>query len=387
MQMGSVPSRVRGSMEYIETESELEIAVPRLQGERLIAVDTEAAGFHRYEDRVCLLQLSTRTDTLVIDTLSLGDLADLGPLLSDPGVEVVFHDANYDLRLLHRDFGFRVRGVFDTKIAAQFLGERAFGLASLVEKHLGHRLSKAYQRADWARRPLPPEMLQYAAGDTVHLPELRDALREGLEEIGRLHWAEEEFRLEEDVRWVPPEDPGAAYLRLKRTHDLRPRQLAALRELYEWREGIARARDLAPFRVLTNDVLVELARRMPRGLDGMVGIQGAPRNLPDRYGGEILAAVRRARELDEDELPVRRMGPRRPPPDPEFDELVDELRGIRDRVAEELGLDRGFLMPRSQLEVLARNRPGSLEEFVALPGFRRWQAEAIGEELVGVISS
>jgi ribonuclease D len=369
-------------MEYIQTEAELETAISRLRGVPLLAADTEAAGYHRYEDRVCLLQLSTRADNLVIDTLSLEHLGGLAPLLADPDVEVVFHDADYDLRLLQRDFGLTVRGIFDTKIAAQFVGETAFGLASLVEKYLGTRLEKAFQRADWARRPLPPEMLEYAAGDTEYLPALRDALREALEETGRLAWAEEEFRLEESVRWAPAEANGEGYLRLKNTRDLRPRQLAALRELYEWREGVARSRDVAPFRVLTNDVLVEIARRLPGSWTELAGIPGAPRSLAERYGQDLLAALERARRLREGELPVRPRGPRRPPPDPEFDELVERLRQVRDEAAEGLGLDRGFLMPRAQLEELARQRPSSIADLEAIPGFRHWQAEAVGGELI-----
>lgn len=373
-------------MEYIATEAELETAVSRLRGASLLAVDTEAAGYHRYHDRICLLQLSTRTETLLVDTLSLDHLEGLDPILADPEVEVVFHDADYDLRLLQRDFGLEVRGVFDTKIAAQFLGERSIGLASLVEKYLGHKLAKAYQRADWARRPLPPEMLEYAASDTAYLPELRDGLREALEERGRIGWAEEEFRLEESIRWEPPAENDDAWLRIKHTRDLRPRQLAALRELHRWREGEARARDLAPFRVLGNDALVEMARRMPRGLRELSEIPGTPRNLADRYGREVMEALKKARALPEAELPVRPRPPLRPPPDPEFDELVERLREVRDEVAEGLELDRGFLMPRAQLELVARHRPATIEELVSLPGFRRWQGEAIGGELLNVLS-
>jgi ribonuclease D len=225
-------------------------------------------------------------------------------------------------------------------------------------------------------------MLEYAAGDTEFLPALRDGLRDALEASGRMAWAEEEFRLEEAVRWAPPEGAGEAYLRLKNTRDLRPRQLAALRELHGWREGIARARDLAPFRVLNNDVLVEVARRLPSTPRDLGGIPGAPRALAERYGAELLAAVERARALAESDLPMRPRGPGRPPPDPEFDALVERLRQVRDEVAEGLGLDRGFLMPRSQLEVLARHRPASISELEALPGFRRWQAEAAGGELI-----
>jgi ribonuclease D len=230
-------------------------------------------------------------------------------------------------------------------------------------------------------------MLEYAADDTTYLPELRDGLLERLEAAGRISWAEEEFRLEEAVQWAPAEPATEAYLRIKNTRDLQPRQLAALRELYAWREEVARARDLATFRVLTNAVLVELARRMPTGYGGLSDLPGAPRSLAERYGRDLLAAIRRARELDESELPTRPRGPRRPPPDPEFDEAVDQRRQARDRVAEELGLERGFLMPRAQLEELARHRPSTPSEILEIPGFRRWQVEAAGDELVSALRS
>src|SRR5690606_21171932 len=150
------------------------------------AADTEAAGYHRYRDTICLLQVSTRERTWVVDVLELEDLEPLRAPLIEKGTEIVFHDADYDLRLLHRDFGLEVRGLFDTKIAAELLGEPGLGLASLLERHVGLTIPKKYQRADWARRPLPPDMLEYAAEDTRHLPQLRDALREALEKKGRL---------------------------------------------------------------------------------------------------------------------------------------------------------------------------------------------------------
>jgi len=372
-------------MEYVQTEAQLEAAVRRLAGEPLLAADTEAAGYHRYFDQVCVIQISSRGATFVIDTLAVRHLGGLAPIFASAETEIVFHDADYDLRLLHRDFGITVGRLFDTKIAAQFLGEPAFGLASLVEKYLGVRLEKAYQRADWAQRPLPEGMLRYAAEDTKHLPALRDRLREALVERGRLGWAEEEFRLEEAVRWTPPDDAGEAYLRLKGTRDLKPRQLAVLRELHAWRESVARDRDVATFRVLSNEAMVELARRMPGSTSEIASVPGTPRSLADRYGADLLAAVRRAKALPESELPVRPRGPGRPPPDPEFDALVERLRGARDKVAEELGLDRGFLMPRAQLEEVARARPGSAAELEAIPGIRRWQVEALGDRILAAL--
>jgi len=372
-------------MEYVKHNERVAEVAERLGEADLVAADTEAAGYHRYHDRVCLLQLATRAATYVVDTLEVTDLAPLAELFAAPEREVVFHDADYDLRILYRDFGLVVRGLFDTKLAAQFLGEPAIGLASLTEKYLGVRLEKKHQRADWAQRPLSADLLEYAAEDTRHLPALRDRLKAELEARGRVAWAEEEFRIAEaQVRTGPAEDANG-YLRLKGTRDLNPRQLAALRELYAWRERTAEERDLAPFRVLTNDAMIEIARHFPRNIAGLAKLRGVPRSLPERSGSEVLEALERARALPESELPVRPRGPRRLPPDPDFDALVERLRSARDRAADALKLDRGFLMPRSQLEELARRRPRTEAELAEIPDVRRWQVEAAGEFLLDVL--
>ncbi|HEX7089873.1 MAG TPA: ribonuclease D [Longimicrobiales bacterium] len=373
-------------MEYVQSNERVAEVAEALRGADLVAADTEAAGYHRYRDRVCVLQLATRTATYVLDTLAVTDLSPLAGLFADPAREVVFHDADYDLRLLSRDFGLAVRGLFDTKIAAEFLGERAIGLASVAEKYLGVRLEKKHQRADWAQRPLPEDLLEYAAADTRHLPTLRDRLRTELEMRGRLAWAEEEFRIAEAQVWSAPAQDGKGYLRLKGTRDLKPRQLAALRELFQWRERTAEERDVAPFRVLTNEAMIELARQMPASTAALARLRAVPRSVAERFGEELLDALQRARALPEAELPVRPRGPRRPPPDPEFEALVERLRAARDAAADTLGLDRGFLMPRAQLEELARHKPRTESALLGIPGVRRWQVEAAGRQLLEALA-
>src|SRR5205085_2642905 len=170
---------------YIRTPAELADAVATLRREPLVAADTEAASFHRYRDRIYLVQLSSPTLTAIIDPLAIADLSPVGGLLDDPQVEKIFHDADYDLRILDRDYGFRARRLFDTRIAAQLAGEPAVGLAALLEKYVGVKLAKEHQKADWSRRPLPPAMLAYAAADTQHLPALREALRSRLAALRR----------------------------------------------------------------------------------------------------------------------------------------------------------------------------------------------------------
>src|SRR5215207_5789408 len=229
----------------IESQTDLEALFARLRSAPLLAVDTEAASFHRFIDRVYLLQISSRDETAVVDPLAVESLAPLSLVLADPEVEIVFHDADYDLRLLDREYGFRATGVFDTRIAAQLLNEPGVGLAALLEKYMGVQLDERFQRADWSARPLSAEMLEYAAADTRHLPGLRDRLRARLEELDRLHWAEEEFQiLSEAARLVAePDEPG--YLRMKGAKALKGRSLAVLRELFQWREELARRTDKA----------------------------------------------------------------------------------------------------------------------------------------------
>jgi ribonuclease D len=197
---------------------------------REIAMDTEGASFHRFVDRVYLLQLSTRDRTAIVDPLKVDSdaLAPVRALLESRDAEVVFHDADYDLRLLQRDYGWQARNLFDTRVAAQLLGIKAFGLAALLERYFGVKLDKKHQRADWSMRPLPPDMLAYAAQDTMYLLDLRDLLRDELARKERLAWAREEFDRLESTRWSE-EEAGTAFLRIKGARDLTRRELAVLR--------------------------------------------------------------------------------------------------------------------------------------------------------------
>lgn len=370
---------------YVETAEGLQEVVRRLRDLPLVAVDTEAAGYHRYFDRLSLVQLSSRDENFLVDPLAVDDLGPLAELLEDPAIETVFHDADYDLRILDRDAGLAVAGLFDTQIAAAFAGERSLGLGAQVERWLGIKLPKEYQRADWAERPLKEGMKEYAATDTAHLPELRDRLRERLVELGRLEWAEEEFRRREGTRWTEPEGDGReAFMRMKGARDLPPRGLAILRELYEWREDVARERDRATFRVLGNQSLLQMSATPPRDAAALASVRGISPGLAQRRGDELLAAVRRGLAVPDGELP-RFPRPQRWERDPEVDARADALRAARTRRAEELDLDPGFLMPRATLDAVARANPADREALLAVPDVRRWQVEALGDTLLATL--
>ena len=370
---------------YLETAAAVEQFIASIDGAPTLAVDTEGASFHRYHDRIYLLQLSTQEHHAIIDPLRAGTLDTLGAVVESRGVEIVFHDADYDLRLLHQDYGWRVANIFDTRLAAQLLGIRAFGLAALLQSFFNVRLDKRFQRADWSMRPLSKEMLAYAAQDTMHLLELREQLRSQLEKRGRWSWAAEEFERLEGTRWEE-EDPASAFLRMKGARDLSRRELAVLRELVPWREEVARELDRSTFRVVGNEVLLELSRRVPSSKAELGAIKGMPRGMIETRSAGILEAIKRGVAVAESDLPRFPKSPRWAR-DPDFDDRVNRLRQVRDAKARDLDLEPGVLCPRERLEAIARKQATSLEALKDIPELRRWQIEVLGADLVRAMGS
>jgi ribonuclease D len=369
----------------IERAAEFTELLGRLRVELLVAVDTEAASFHRHLDRVYLLQLSSRTETWLVDPLAVAGLPGFGELLADPGIEFVFHDADYDLRLLGHEFGFRATRLFDTRVAAQFLNEPGIGLAALLEKYFGARLDKQFQRADWSLRPLSPAMLEYAAADTRYLPRLRDELRQQLVGRGRLSWVEEECELLTRVRWPEPEAPELQALAVKGARALSPRALALFRELYVWRTRLAEELDRAAFRILGNEAMLALAEQPPADQAGLSRIRGVGRDLAERRGPEILTAIRRGLAVPEEDLPRYTRGPRYRV-DPSFDGRLEQLKATRVALATRYELAPGVLSPNWLLESIARAAPANLDAMAEIPGIRRWQLREFGTELLAAVN-
>lgn len=366
---------------YIDTAAGADGFFAAVEKAPTVAVDTEGASFHRFVDRIYLLQMSTRDLTAVLDPLAIGKPAALGRILESEHTEKVFHDADYDLRLIHQDYGWHTRHIFDTRVAAQLLGIRAFGLAALLERSFGLKLDKKHQRADWSMRPLPKDMLDYASQDTMYLLELRDRLAGELEGAGRWSWAKEEFERGEGTQWEVGDGEDNGYMRVKGARDLDRRQLAIFRELVRFRDGIARELDRATFRVAGNEALFAVAREAPRTIEALTVIKGVPRGIAERRGVEMLAAIKRGLEVPEDQLPKFPRAPRWDR-DADFDTRVNALRAVREEAAQRLGLDPGFLCAREKLEAIARKRPKTLEELSAIPELRRWQVEVMGAAIL-----
>src|SRR3954462_6799035 len=373
------------SAQYLDQSSEVDRFLDQISDASELALDTEGASFHRFLDRIYLLQLSTRERSAIIDPLPIGSPEKLGRLLQSKDVEVVFHDADYDLRLLHQDYGWHVTKIFDTRIAAQLLGIKSFGLAALLEQLFDVKLDKKPRRADWSMRPLTTDMLEYAAQDTRYLLQLKDHLQSELEKRGRLHWAREEFARLEGTRWEAEEEMEG-FLRLKGARDLTRRELAVLREVANWRDTVAAQLDRATFRVMGNEVLFELARRAPRSVSELGAIKGMPKGMIERGGGDIISAIRRGMEAPEAELPKFPKG-QRWNKDRDFDDRVNCLKAVRDEAAARLELAPGVLCSRERLENIARSGAKTVDDLAAVPDLRRWQIEEMGAGFIRALAS
>jgi ribonuclease D len=377
------PANTDGAV-YLDKTPEVDRFLSEISDVKELALDTEGASFHRFLDRIYLLQLSTRKESAIIDPLPIGSPARLGQLLESKAVEVVFHDADYDLRLLHQDYGWHVTNIFDTRVASQLLGIKSFGLAALLEQFFDVRLDKKHQRADWSMRPLTPDMLEYAAQDTRYLLQLKDHMKSELTRRGRLRWAEEEFARLEGTRWEA-EQSMEGFLRLKGARDLSRRELAVLREVANWRDTVAAQLDRATFRVIGNEALFEIARRAPMNTSELSTIKGMPKGMIERAGTDIVAAIRHGMEVPEAELPKFPKG-QRWNKDRDFDDKVNRLKAVRDAAATRLELDPGVLCSRERLENVARSGAKTVNDLAAVPDLRQWQIEEMGEGFIKALA-
>jgi ribonuclease D len=375
-----------GVTRWIRTPDALEDLVRSFDGCRTLALDTESDSLHHHFEKVCLVQIATdRGDAVLVDSLAVKDLSPLGPVLADPGVVKVLHGADYDVTTLKRDFGFSFASLFDTMIAARFLGMPGIGLAAVAQAEAGVALSKTNQKDDWSRRPLTAQQEAYALADVEHLVGLRETLETKLRDRGRLEWVREECdavaALEAQVRGRNPD----AFLAIKGARKLKPRQLAALRELVAWREARAEETDRPAFKILGNEMLCKLAEKRPRTVSGLRDVPGVFPRLR-RHADDIVAAVRRAEEVPEKDLPIIPRSPR-PVVSPEVMGRVARMKEWRKTRAVELGVDVSVVLPQRLIDRLAAAGPRDRAGLLQIEGLRRWRIDTFGEALLATIAA
>jgi ribonuclease D len=367
----------------IDNSADLQSFAEQIKSAACLAVDLEADSMFHFRERVCLIQIATKDQTVVIDPIECGDLAVLQPVFKDPTVCKIFHGADYDVRSLFRDFAIEVHNLFDTQLASMYLGYHETGLDAVLQRHFGVKLDKRYQKKDWSQRPLPTEMVDYAAADVAYLIPLKEQLEAALVAKERLGWVVEECTLLSQVR--PPNNfDQPLYLRFKGAGRLAPRNLAVLEGLLHYRQKTAKRKDRPLFKILSNTSLLKIAGALPTTVEALEKIQAISAKQKQMYARGLVGAVKKSLAVPDQELPVypRRKPPRMPRQAPERIKL---LKGWRDTQAERLDLDPSLLLTKALIAAIAVANPADFSVLVRIADIRRWQCEAFGREIIAVL--
>lgn len=354
-----------------------------LAGSPIVAVDTESNSLHAYREQVCLIQFSTATTDYILDPLALPDLSALASFFASPTHEKIFHAAEGDVRGLGRDFGFSFANIFDTMSAARTLGWPHVGLAAVLLAEFGVTLQKTHQRADWGRRPLRADMLDYARLDTHYLPALRDRLFQALSTNG--HWPEAQEDFERLARLPPAPsnlvpDP-MAFWRVKGARDLSARQAAVLQAVFAYREREAARLNVPPFKVLGEPTLFAMAQRPPQSLDDLSTMVGMTPGQIHRHGRALLRATEDAQQAP---VPL--------PPEVVWEsedvrERYDRLHTWRKQQAHARGVESDVIVPKSTLWDLARRPPRTVADLTAVVDLGPVRRELYGQALLELLKT
>lgn len=372
--MTPVPTTV--PYHYVDTQPALDALVKEINQAPLVAVDTEADSLHHYYEKVCLIQLSLGVETYIVDPLASLEFDQFMKALSD--TQLIFHGAEYDMRMLWAAYKFRPnKELFDTMLAAQLVEGEARSLAKLVERYADVVLSKQGRKSDWSRRPLTEKQLTYAGDDTRYLEHIADELRSELERLGRLDWHREACRKMIKVTGLdkPEPDPERVW-RIKGLSEFDRRQLAFVREIWWWREREAQKTDKPPFKVVGNSLIIELAlwaagrkrhplREGPR----------LPRNCVRGRLELLEKAIETARNMPESDWPNFLRGGGTGPV--EYGSELDQLKSACAKVAEKLGLEPSLVASRRQLEAISLARPKTNEELQLVGKLMDWQVDLL----------
>jgi ribonuclease D len=342
-------------MSLIATSSALDEFLGSLAGFDRIAIDTEADSLHCYFEKLCLIQISLPGVDVLIDPLADFSLAPLYEALK--GRELILQGADFDLRLLRRAGGMVADRVFDTMIAARLVGKTEFSLAALVLQYFGITLVKSSQKANWAKRPLPGKMAEYAVNDTRYLLPLAEKLEAELRALDRWEWFRQSCAKAVEVSQITRQRDTENQWRISGSSDLRGSASAVLRALWFWRDEEAKAVDRPPFHILRNEELIESARRFDAGERVMIG------HLSSSRRSRFYSAAERALALPETDWPVV-IRKARPRPTPEEEKRFHALKKKRDAAADAFNLDPSIIAPKAALEALAAGSDEAVEKLL-----------------------
>jgi len=346
--------------ELITSPDQYQKMIAHLSEQKAIAIDTESNSLFAYQERVCLIQLSSRERDFLLDPFAFDELQSLGELMADEDIQKIMHAGDYDISTLKRDYGFEFHNVFDTMLAASALGETNLGLSTLLEKYFGIHLAKKYQRANWGERPIKADMLRYAQADSHFLIPLRDYLLPRLEEIGWLDLVREESNaLAKNIAAMKPHFEDV--WRIKGARDLNPAEMGLLADLNHQRELQAQKRDCPPFKILGDPAMIAIAQAMPQTLEALSALKVFSTHQLKRYGNLIVNTV-----INWLEKPEKLHRPANCRPDEAEIDRHEALKRLRKTIAQKEGIVSNLVLSRDLLEKIARHNPQTMPELETL---------------------
>ncbi len=379
------PKPLIENTKLIETPQQLEQFFADNAETDVMAVDIESAGFYKYYARVNLIQIAARNDQAIIDPQKIDDFSAFQNFCQNNDCRWIFHGGDYDISMLASDLDIFVPGLFDTRKAAEFLGIKELGLSSLTSKYLGFTLNKKLQRCDWSRRPLTAEMKKYAILDAICLIPIYDEMLRQLEEVDRLEWLNEECRfIAQEAKKARTHTENPFAFRIKGSSRMSLRSLAVLKEVWKFRDRLAEKIDRAPFMVLSNHALLEIARQKPRSVAGLSVIKSLNRDFLGRHAGELQQAVKDGLEapLTDLEPPLK---PRKHSLTAWEGELAKALREVRNAKANRLNVAGSLLAPSHAIYELAKLRPKTSGALLQSEVLHEWQAKLLAPEFIPLL--
>lgn len=368
-------------MPLINTPNALETLVHRALDAPCVGIDTEFVWEQTYYPRLGIVQVGlAENDSHPIDAVTLSDLSPLGTLLSDPHTVKILHDAQQDLWILRRITDAIPRNIFDTRCAAGFIGLSSnLSLGNLLRMCLNIQLPKTETRTNWLRRPLSDKQLAYAMDDVRYLPALREHLLTDIHRRNRENWLAEEMGQYDVAKLYDDRAPEEQYTRVKGTGRLSRHDMAIVRELATWREQKARQADRPRNRVISDDAIVQIARRKPRSIRSLKQVRGIPRSTVNQYANSLLNAVQRGLAIDEKNCP-----PISPPvrPDPLDDARLDlAMAFLRGQCLSE-GIDISLVASRSEVKAYISSKKNATDN----PLHTGWRREFLGADLTALLN-
>ena len=365
---------------FVESETELKHICDELLKEKIIGVDLEADSLHCFKEKICLIQIATADQAFIIDPFKIKTITVFLKILDNENIIKIFHGADFDIRSLDRDYHARVNNLFDTEIACRFLGLKERGLGSLLERNFNITSNKKYQKADWSMRPIKPEMIKYSVMDVAYLTKLYDIIHKKLMDNGRYLWAKEEFEIQEQVRYKSNQTLPL-FQKFKGAGKMDGRTLAVLENLLLLRMQIAQTKDQPLFKIISNASLTTLSIHKPATVEQILKVKALSARQADMYGQQCVEVIKKALNIEKAHLPTYPKI-KRPGRDSKIDNTIRNLKKLREKLSNSMGIEPGFLLNNASIFSIACNKPEKADQLFNIPHIRHWQVENIGDDIV-----